>query len=140
MLSVKQVADGAVYLYCKGILQEMPEWPPFRRRHFKYIFLNDNFWTLDRISLKCVSQGLIDNIAALVQIICLAPDRRQAIIWINDGDGKIIDVYMRHPALMSWCDPPLTDRWDNILISTWAIFRLQYWWIVDIHWNLKYKV
>ena len=30
----------------------------------------------------------------------LAPFRRQAIIWINDG--SLTDAYMRHTASMSW--------------------------------------
>ena len=32
----------------------------------------------------------------------LAPARRQAIVWTNDG--YFTDAYMRHSASMSWCD------------------------------------
>ena len=39
---------------------------------FKCIYLNENFWILKRISLKHISYGLIDNMAALVQIIPLS--------------------------------------------------------------------
>ena len=31
--------------------------------------------------------------------MALAPDRRQAIVWTNDG--KFTDAYLRHSALMS---------------------------------------
>ena len=34
---------------------------------FKCIFLNENFWILDEISLKYVPSGLNDNMVALVQ-------------------------------------------------------------------------
>ena len=47
--------------------------------------------------LKFVPKGPINNIPALVQI--MAPVRRQAIIWPNDG--KFTDAYMRHLASMS---------------------------------------
>ena len=46
---------------------------------FKCIFLNENFWIANKIPFQYVPYGLIDNISALVQ------DRRQAIIWSNDG-------------------------------------------------------
>ena len=37
------------------------------------------------ISLKFIPKGPINNIPALVKIYGLAPSRRQAIIWNNDG-------------------------------------------------------
>ena len=40
----------------------------FEDNIFKCIFLNENFWILDKFSLKYVAQGLID-MAALVQIM-----------------------------------------------------------------------
>ena len=36
---------------------------------FKRIFLNENIWILNKISLKYVPWGLIDNMSALVQIM-----------------------------------------------------------------------
>ena len=36
---------------------------------FKMHFLNENFGILNEISLKCVPWGLIDNMAALFQIM-----------------------------------------------------------------------
>ena len=61
---------------------------------FKRIFLNENFWILNKISLKYVPLGLIDNMTALVQIMacCLI------------GEGMLIccsDAYVRHSASMS---------------------------------------
>ena len=66
---------------------------------FKCIFLNENVWILIKISLKFVPKGPINNIPSLVQIMVLAPSRRQAIIWTNDG--KFTDAYMRQSASMS---------------------------------------
>ena len=55
---------------------------------FQMTFSNSFSWTkcmnFDRISLKFVCKGPINNIPALVQINVLAPTRRQAIIWTND--------------------------------------------------------
>ena len=45
---------------------------------FQCIFLNENFWILNEISLKYVPQGLIDNMASLVQIMAW---RRSGIIY-----------------------------------------------------------
>ena len=52
----------------------------------KCIFLNENLWLSLKISLKFVPRGSINNIPALVQVMNgLAPARRQAIVWTNDG-------------------------------------------------------
>ena len=42
------------------------KWPPFRRRHFKCISLNENVIISIKISLKFVPKGPINNIPALV--------------------------------------------------------------------------
>ena len=65
-------------------------------RHFadailKCIFLNENVWILIEISLKFVPKGSIDNISTGSDN-GLAPTRRQAIIWTNDG--KLTDAYI----------------------------------------------
>ena len=52
---------------------------------FERIFLNENVRISIESSLKFVPKGPINNIPALVQINGLAPVRRQAIIWTNDG-------------------------------------------------------
>ena len=55
--------------------------------------MNENNWISIEISLKFVSKGPINNFPTLVQKNGLAPIRRQAIIWNNDG--WITDAYMR---------------------------------------------
>ena len=75
------------------------------RRHFvddafKCNFLNENVWIPIKIWLKFVPKGLINNIAALVQIMA----------WRRTGDKPLSepmmtqfnDAYMRHSASMSW--------------------------------------
>ena len=64
---------------------------------FKGIFLNENFWLLNK--LKYVPKGLINNMAALVQIMA----------WRQTGDKTVseamlvccTDAYMRYSASMS---------------------------------------
>ena len=66
---------------------------------FKCIFLNENIWILTKISLSYVPYGLIDNMAALVQIMA----------WHQPGYkplseqvmGKFGDAYMHLLASMS---------------------------------------
>ena len=61
---------------------------------FKRIFLNENIWISNKISLKYVPWGLIDNMAALVQIMA----------WRRPGHTPLFepmltqftDAYMRH--------------------------------------------
>ena len=45
------------------------KWPPFRRRYFKCIYLNEKVWISIKISLNFVPKGRINNIPALVQIM-----------------------------------------------------------------------
>ena len=50
------------------------KWPPFSRRHFQSIFLNENVWISLKISLKFVPKVPINNIPALVLIMaCRRP-------------------------------------------------------------------
>ena len=54
--------------------------------NFKCIFFNENDRILIQISLKYVPRSSIDNKPSLVQSgNGLAPSRRKAIIWTNDG-------------------------------------------------------
>ena len=59
----------------------------FPNNIFKCIFLNENVSISIKISLKFVPKGPINNTSALVQVIGLAPSRRQAIIWTTGNDG-----------------------------------------------------
>ena len=51
---------------------------------FNSIFLNENVWTLIKISLKFVPKGLINNIPALVQIMA----------WRHPGDKPLSEPMM----------------------------------------------
>ena len=42
------------------------KWPPFSRRHGKFIFFNENVLISIKISLKFAPKGQINNIQALV--------------------------------------------------------------------------
>ena len=64
---------------------------------FKCIFLNENFWISNNISLKCVPCGQIDNISSDNG---LAPNRREAIIWTNNGLVNL-RIYASH-GLNEW--------------------------------------
>ena len=92
-------------------------------RHFadgvsKCISLNLNFWILNKVSLKYVPQGLINNMAALVQIMAWHRHWRQAnIIWTNAGIYRRIyasvqqtSIYVTWPQWVKWIDQnPLTQ-------------------------------
>ena len=62
---------------------------------FKCIFLNENFQIVNNMSLKCVPQGLIDNISLVL-----------VLGWCQSGNkplyepmmALITDAYMCHPA------------------------------------------
>ena len=62
------VACTSVY-HSPSHIEAETKWPPFSRRHFKCIFLNENIWISIKISLKFVPKGPINNIPALVQIM-----------------------------------------------------------------------
>ena len=51
---------------------------------FKYISLNENFWILNKISLKYVPNGLIDFTAALVQIMA----------WCQTNDNPLSEAML----------------------------------------------
>ena len=73
---------------------------PFADEIFECIFLNENTSISINISVKFVPEDRINNIQASVgSDDGLAPTRRQAIIWTNDG--KFTYAYMRHSASMS---------------------------------------
>ena len=66
---------------------------------FKSFFLNENFWIGNNMSLKCVPQGLINNISLLVQVMayCRSGDKPLSEPMM----ALITDAYMRHSASMS---------------------------------------
>ena len=94
---------------------------------FKFIFLNENCCIFIEISLKCVPQGSIKNKPELVKINYtmvkinhtiigsdngLSLNRRQAIIWTNDG--KVYwRIYASHglSELMSFLATAILHFW-----------------------------
>ena len=44
-------------------------WWSFRRRHFRFVLLNENVWISIKISLKFLPKGPINNIPAMVPIM-----------------------------------------------------------------------
>ena len=84
-ISLDQIKDGLqTYLQVSNIRHTLAgnnvvdySSPPgqngrhFANDMFKCIFLNENIWISNMVSLKCVPWGLIDNMAALVQIKAL---------------------------------------------------------------------
>ena len=69
------------------------------KRIFKWIFWHEHLSIANEISLKCIPFGLIDNLAALVQIMA----RR----WTGDKPlydsmvDSFTDAYMHHSASIS---------------------------------------
>ena len=62
-------------------LQQRQNGWPFADNSFKFIFLNENFSILVKITLKFVPNGPINNNPAFAQLMAW----HQAIIWTNDG-------------------------------------------------------
>ena len=92
-------------------------------RHFadnfiKCIFFKENFWILNKISLKYAPQGLIDNMAALVQIMA----------WRWRGDKPLSEPMMAG-LLMHIC--VTQPQWIKPFL-----FQL---FVVEAHpWNYRY--
>ena len=84
---------------CVNTLKPRQNGRRFAEDMFKCIFMNERFCISIRISLNFVSKAPIDNKSALVQIMGMAPNRRQAIIWTDDD--SFTDAYMRYSASMS---------------------------------------
>ena len=61
---------------------------------FKCIFLNENIWISNKISMKYVPMGVTDNMLALVQI--MAWRRPGAKLLSEPMLTQFIDAYMRH--------------------------------------------
>ena len=109
-----QVHPGSADLTNNGI---KPLRPRQNGRHFaddifKGIFLNENGWIPIKISLKFVSQGPINNIPALVQIIA----------WRRPGDKPLSGPMMvRWPTHIcvtrpQWVNSMAYGRWGRNLI------------------------
>ena len=74
-----------------------------RRRHFQVHFLEWKYLISHKNFTEVCSAGSNQHYASIGSHNGLAPSRRQAIIWPNDG--KFTDAYMRRSDLMSnWYD------------------------------------
>ena len=71
---------------------------------FKCIFLNENFWILNSISLKYIPYGLIDNLAALVQIMA----------WHQIGNKPLSET-----MLVCFTDTYMLLRVTTTVVITW---------------------
>ena len=67
---------------------------------FNCIFINENSCILNKISLKYVRKGSVDNGSSLVKVVAWCLDRRQAITWTNDGP-QFYGAYLCYQASMS---------------------------------------
>ena len=72
------------YLFNLNTLRPRQNDRHFADSIFKCIFLNENFRISNKISLKFVPKGPIKQYSSTGSDNGLAPNRRQAIIWIND--------------------------------------------------------
>ena len=61
------------------------KWPPFSRQHFQMDFVNENEWISIKHFAEVSSWGLKKQYSIIGLDNGLAPSRRQAIIWTNDG-------------------------------------------------------
>ena len=67
---------------------------------FKCIFLNENFWISNNMSMKCVSQGLIDNISLI-----------QVVAWCHQATSHYLNQWWLWSLLMHICHPASLDNW-----------------------------
>ena len=105
------------------------KWPSFSRRHFQMHFLVSKLWIPNKIPLKFVPKGPINNVPALVQIIS----------WHRPGD-KPLSEPMMVSLLMHIC--VTRPQWVNtefILIPESSIewryctFKLDILWVTGRH-------
>ena len=94
--------------------------PHFTDDLFKYIFLNENVWILIKISLKFVHKGPIDNMH-IGSDKGMAANRRQAIIWTNDGL-----VYWRIYASLGLNELITSVLWFSMISMTLCNLHVMY--------------
>ena len=91
-------------LHCYGAtiyqhIEAETKWPPFSRRHVQRHFLEWKCVNCDLVFTEVCSQVFNKQYSSIGSENGVAPIRRQAIIWTNDG--YFTDAYMRHSASMS---------------------------------------
>ena len=115
----------SLWRHCNEHIEAEAKWPPLRRWYFQVHFLVwKNKQILNYISLKCVLYGVIENMAALVQLMAFhrAGDRPLSEPMLL----CCTEAYMRHPASVS---PMLTQTYDAIwrhwVITNYSILALE---------------
>ena len=93
---------------------------------FNSIFLNENVWTLIKISLKFIPKGHINNIPALVEIMA----------WRRPGDKPLSEPMMvillthiciTRPQWVNWDDDTVTKQNTTKLCAyLWDILYVQF--------------
>ena len=89
------------------------KWPPFANYIFTHIFLNENFWILNKVSLKYVSYGLFGNMATPVQLIYMLHVRKeeqwkiQCHLWTADYAKYVI----KRPCFLTIFQKWQTKTW-----------------------------
>ena len=68
-------------------IESETKWPPFRRRHFQVHFVECKLLNFNHNFPEICSSGCNWQYGSIGSDNGLAPNRRQAIIWINDGLG-----------------------------------------------------
>ena len=107
-------------------------------------------WGRDKIAV--FSQTTLSNAFSWMKMLefrlrfhwSLAPTRRQAIIWNNDG--HFTDAYTRHSVSMSWFTfLPTVLSWQEFLFDQWFVgwtgiilcmVNMSHWYI----WNAPYNI
>ena len=90
---------------------------------FKCIFLNENVWIPNKISLRFVPKGSINNIPALVQIMA----------WRRPGDKPLSE-----PMMVSLLTH-ICVTWPQWVKSSDGIFLELRYWPLDITVNNKFR-
>ena len=105
------------------------KWTPFHRQHFQMYFLEwkcMNFaYDFTEVCSWCINQ----QYTSIGSDNGLAPTRRQAIIWTNDG--WFTDAYMRHSASMSYSS---AQRYGEVHMSDRSVVANQE---LLLHWRSK---
>ena len=121
---------------------------------FKRMFFNENIWISIEISLKFVSQGPINNIPALVQIMAwrrpgdkplcepmmislpthICVTRPQWVNLVPQGAGVSAAIPLTY---LSQYNPFLAQdiqQEGNILLYNVSSIKYRYWWFFIFHW------
>ena len=90
-----------IYTISHKHIEDETKWTPFRRRHFQMYFLEFKYMNSDKKFTYIYSLRSIQQYSSFGLDNGLAPSRRQAIIWTNDGLLYLcIYAYLGHNELI----------------------------------------